>query len=142
MRKGADYVTKRLYHYRHILLIIRRRRRLCPQVLRRTKRSIGPAIHPSSPYTVTNNTRYLVHTYCATELPTMCLFAEPSRKYYYHEEYIPARRHPVLPGRLNTPYTSFASAPARVGHPHVIVGSPRRSGPIVYGRRTTKLSYV
>lgn len=70
----------------------------------------------------------------------MCFRAEPSRKYYYHEEYIPVRQHH---GHHHGHHSGHhhhhhhqprVSTPVYVSYPRVSTSSHRHSGPIVYER--------
>ncbi len=76
----------------------------------------------------------------------MCFSAEPNRKYYYHEEYVPTRQHQHHGhhahhhhhhhDRVSVPRVAYVQ-----GSPRVSTSSYRRSVPIVYTERTSRTSY-
>ncbi|ORY57489.1 uncharacterized protein BCR38DRAFT_449254 [Pseudomassariella vexata] len=70
---------------------------------------------------------------------TMCFKAEPSKKYYYHEEVIPVRQVHAHHHhhRSHAPRASYHSSHS----PRVSQTSYRRSGPVVY-QRTSQTRYV
>ncbi|KAI0385959.1 hypothetical protein F5Y04DRAFT_245137 [Hypomontagnella monticulosa] len=69
----------------------------------------------------------------------MCFRAEPSRKYYYHEEYIPVRQAHLHHHHSSAPRVSYHSHHSHHS-PRVSTTSYRRSGPIVY-ERTSQTRY-
>ncbi|KAI3342645.1 hypothetical protein F4824DRAFT_442830, partial [Ustulina deusta] len=81
------------------------------------------------PYTTTIITRY----YHRSEPANMCFRAAPSRKYYYHEEYIPVRPHHGHHHHHHHGHPRV-STPVRVSYQRVSTSSHRHGGPIVYER--------
>ncbi|KAI2613681.1 uncharacterized protein GGS25DRAFT_10408 [Hypoxylon fragiforme] len=70
----------------------------------------------------------------------MCFRAEPSRKHYYHEEYIPVRQVHHHQHRSSTPRASYHSHHVHAHSPRVSTTSYRRSTPVVY-ERTSQTRY-
>ncbi|KAI1502440.1 hypothetical protein F5X99DRAFT_408173 [Biscogniauxia marginata] len=97
------------------------------------------------PYTTTTRVTY-VH-----KNDKMCFRDDPSRKYYYHEEYVPVRQvahgHHHHHHRSSPTRVSYHSSTARHSHyssasPRVSTSSYRVAGaPVVYQERTRETRY-